>query len=130
MKITHVNPESLPKSPAFSQAVLTEGGKTLYIGGQNGFLPDGSLAGKDLATQTEQAYRNIIEILKVVGATQANVVKQSIYVVKGQSVQVGFAAAQKVWGNFPTAISVLIVEGLGAPGAGVLVEIDAIAVIG
>jgi hypothetical protein len=57
-------------------------------------------------------------------------VKQSIYVVKGQSVQEGFAAAQKVWGNFPSAISVLIVEGLGAPGAGVLVEIDAIAVIG
>jgi hypothetical protein len=34
-----------------------------------------------------------------------------------------------VWGNFPTSISVLIVEGLGMPGAGVLVEIDAIAVI-
>jgi 2-iminobutanoate/2-iminopropanoate deaminase len=46
MKITHINPESLRKSPAFSQAVLAEGGKTLYIGGQNGFLPDGSLAGK------------------------------------------------------------------------------------
>ena len=130
MKITHVNPDSLRKNPAFSQAVLVEGGKTLYIGGQNGFLPDGSLAGKDLASQTEQAYKNIIEILKAVGATQADVVKQSIYVVKGQSVQEGFAAAQKVWGNFPAAISVLIVEGLGAPGAGVLVEIDAIAVIG
>lgn len=130
MKITHVNPESLSKSPVFSQAVLAEGGKTLYIGGQNGFLPDGSLAGKDLATQTEQAYRNIIEILKAVGATQANVVKQSIHVVKGQNIQEGFAAAQKVWGNFPTAISVLIVEGLGAPGAGVLVEVDAIAVTG
>jgi 2-iminobutanoate/2-iminopropanoate deaminase len=129
MKITHVNPETLHKSPAFSQGVLAEGGKTLYIGGQNGFLPNGSLAGNDLASQTGQAYRNILELLKSVGASQANVVKQTIYVVKGEQIQAGLAAAQKVWGNFPTAISVLFVEGLGAPGAGVLVEIDAVAVI-
>lgn len=129
MKITHVNPETLPKNPAFSQGVLVEGGKTLYIGGQNGFLPDGSLAGKDFASQTEQAYKNILEILKSVGASQKNVVKQTIYVVKGQSIQTGFVAAQKVWGNFPAAISVLTVDGLGMPGTGVLVEVDAVAVM-
>jgi 2-iminobutanoate/2-iminopropanoate deaminase len=129
MNITHINPDTLHKNPAFSQGVLAEGGKTLYIGGQNGFLPDGSLAGRDFASQTEQVYRNILEVLKSVGASQKNVVKMTIYIVKGQSVQDGFAAAQKVWGNFPTAISVLIVEDLGIPGAGVLVEVDAIAVI-
>jgi 2-iminobutanoate/2-iminopropanoate deaminase len=129
MKITHVNPDTLRRNPAFSQGVVAEGGKTLYIGGQNGFLPDGSLAGGDFASQTEQACRNIIEVLKSVGASQRNVVKQTIYVVKGQSIQDGFAAAQRAWGNFPTAISVVIVEGLGMPGSGALVEIDAIAVI-
>ena len=45
MKITHVNPDGLYKSPAFSQAVVTEGGKTIYIGGQNGILSDGTMAG-------------------------------------------------------------------------------------
>ena len=29
MKITHINPDNLYKSPVFSQAVLAEGGKTL-----------------------------------------------------------------------------------------------------
>jgi enamine deaminase RidA (YjgF/YER057c/UK114 family) len=129
MKITHVNPDTLHKSPAFSQAVLVEGGKTLYIGGQNGFLPDGTLVSNDFAAQIEQTYKNILEILKSVGASQENVVKQTIYIAKGQSIQDGFVAAQKVWGNFPTAITVSIVESLGAPGAGVLVEVDAIAVI-
>ncbi len=129
MKITHINPDTLHKNPAFSQGVLAEGGKTLYIGGQNGFLKDGSLAGGDFASQVEQAYGNLLEVLSSVGATQENVVKQTIYVAKGQSIQEGFAAAQKVWGNFPTAISVLFVEGLGMPGAGVLVEIEAIAVL-
>jgi 2-iminobutanoate/2-iminopropanoate deaminase len=129
MKITHINPDTLSKSPAFSQGVLVEGGRTLYIGGQNGFLPDGSLAGKDLSSQTEQAYRNILELLKSVGASQGNVVKQTIYVARGQSIQDGFAAARKVWGNFPTAITVVTVDSLGMPGAGVLVEVDAIAVV-
>jgi 2-iminobutanoate/2-iminopropanoate deaminase len=129
MNITHINPDTLHKNVAFSQGVLAEGGKTLYIGGQNGFLRDGTLAGKDLASQTEQVYRNILEVLKSVGASQENVVKMTIYVVKGQSIQDGFAAAQKVWGNFPTAISVVVVESLGAAGAGVLLEVDAIAVV-
>ncbi len=127
MKITHINPDGLHKNPAFSQAVLAEGGKTLYIGGQNGILPDGTMAGDTLASQTERALRNMLEILRTVGASQENVVKQTIYVVKGQDIREGFAATQKAWGNFPTAISFIFVEGLGVPGA--LVEIEAIAVV-
>ncbi|KND49479.1 MAG: Endoribonuclease L-PSP [Parcubacteria bacterium C7867-008] len=127
MKITHINPDALYKSPVFTQAVLTEGGRTLYIGGQNGILQDGTMAGDTLTIQTEQIYKNIIEILKSAGATQENVVKQTIYVVKGQNIQEGFAAAQSVWGNTPTAISFMFVESLGVPGA--LIEVEAVAVL-
>ena len=127
MKITHLNPDQLHKNPAFSQAVIAEGGKTIYIGGQNGILGDGTMAGDTLAAQTEQAYKNILEILKTVSASQENVVKQTIFVVKGQDIREGFAATQKAWGNFPTAITVAFVESLGVPGA--LVEIEAIAVV-
>ena len=127
MKITHVNPDDLAKSPAFSQAVLAEGGKTLYIGGQNGIASDGTMAGDTLGAQTEQALKNILAILKTVGASQENVVKLTIYIGKGQDIREGFAASQKVWGNHPTAITSLIVESLAVPGA--LVEIEAIAVV-
>ena len=127
MKITHINPDGLYKSPVFSQAVVAEGGRTIYIGGQNGILPDGTIAGDTLASQTEHAYKNMIEILKTIGASQENVVKQTIYVVKGQDIREGYTATQKVWGNFPTAISVVFVESLDVPGA--LVEIEAIAVV-
>jgi 2-iminobutanoate/2-iminopropanoate deaminase len=128
MKITHVNPDGLYKSHAFSQAVVAEGGKTIYIGDQNGILSDSTMAGDTLASQTEQAYKNILEILKTVGASQENVVKQTISVVKGQDIREGYAATQKVWGNFPTAISFVFVESLGVPKA--LVEIEAVAVVG
>ncbi len=91
MKITHVNPDGLYKSPAFSQAVVAEGGKTIYIGGQNGLLSDGTMAGDNLTSPTEQAYKNIIEILKTGEASQENVAKQTIYVVKGQDIRDGCA---------------------------------------
>jgi len=127
VKITHVNPDNLYKSPVFSQAVLAEGGKTLYIGGQDGILPDGTMAGDTLAVQTEQALKNVLEILKTVGATQENVVKMTLYMAKGQDIREGYGASQKVWGNFPTAITAMFVESLAVPGA--LVEIEAVAVI-
>jgi hypothetical protein len=62
-----------------------------------------------------------------VGASQQNVAKLTIHVVKGQNIQDGFAAAQKVWGDFPAAITVSIVESLAVPGA--LVEIEGIAAV-
>jgi 2-iminobutanoate/2-iminopropanoate deaminase len=127
MKITHVNPDELHKNPAFSQAVIAQGAKTIYIGGQNGILPDGSMAGDTLAAQTAQAYKNILAILAAVGASQKNVVKQTIFVVKGQDIREGYAATQNVWGNFPCAISFIFVEALGVPGA--LIEIEAVAMI-
>lgn len=127
MRLTHINPDTLYESPAFSQGVVAEGGKTIYVGGQDGILPDGTLAGDDLASQTEQAYKNVIEVLKAAGASQGDVAKLTICVVKGQNIQNGFAAAQKVWGNFPTAVTVLVVDSLAVPGA--LVEVEAIAVV-
>lgn len=127
MGLTHINPATLHKSPAFSQAVLAEGGHTLYIGGQNGIRADGTLAGDTLGAQAEQAFRNILDILEAAGASQQHVAKLTIYTVKGQDIKEGYGAAQRVWGNHPTTITSLVVEGLAVPGA--LVEIEAVAVV-
>ena len=129
MKLTHLNPDTLHKNPAFSQGVSIEGtAKLIYVGGQNGTGADGNLVGSDLGTQTEQALKNVLEVLKAAGASQKDVVRMTIYVAKGQDINAGFAASQKVWGMHPTTISVLMVEAPARPGA--LVEIDAVAAVG
>ncbi len=128
MHITHLNPDTLPKNPAFSQVVTVEGpAKMIYIGGQNAITPDGAIAGTTLAAQTEQAFKNLLAALQAAGATQEHVVKLTIYLVQGHAVQEGFAAAQNVWGSYPTAISVIIVAGLANPNF--LVEIEAVAAV-
>jgi 2-iminobutanoate/2-iminopropanoate deaminase len=129
MKITHINPDSMLKNSAFSQAVMVEDAKKIiYIGEQNGADASGVVVGDDLESQTEQAYRNVLEVLRPVGATEENVVKQTILVAKGQDIRAGYAAAQRVWGAHPIAITVHIVDGFGIPGA--LVGIEAVCALG
>jgi enamine deaminase RidA (YjgF/YER057c/UK114 family) len=129
MELTHLNPDALPKNPAFSQGVLVEGAATtLYVGGQNGLRADGTLAGDDIGSQTAQAMANVLEVLRAAGATQEQVAKLTIYVVQGNDIRAGFAASQQVWGPHPTAVTVVVVAGLAVPGA--LVEIDAVCALG
>ena len=78
MTITHINPATLHRNPAFSQATLAEGGRILYIGEQNGTDAEGAIAG-DFAAQTKQALQNVLAILADVGADQSAVTKLTIY---------------------------------------------------
>lgn len=130
-KVEYLNPEGLHKSPAFTQAVVvTAPAKTIYIGGQNSVNAKGEVVGKgDIAAQSEQALKNVGVALEAAGAGWENVVKWTIYVAQGQSVQKGYEAFQKVWGQHanPPAITVAIVAAFANPDY--LVEIEAIAVI-
>lgn len=127
MTITHINPDSMLKSPAFSQAIKVDGAQSLiFIGGQNGVDKDGKLVGDDLASQTKKALQNLLTALDAAGGKPENVVKMTIYLVQGQDAQAGFAAAAEVWRQ-QTTVSVLYVAGMGVPGT--LVEIEAIAAL-
>jgi enamine deaminase RidA (YjgF/YER057c/UK114 family) len=128
MKIEHLNPDTLHKNPAFSQAVTVVGpSKLVVVGGQNAVDAAGNIVGADLGTQTEQALRNVLAALEAAGASQKDVVRLGIYVVQGQDVAEGYAAAQRVWGMHATAITVLFVAALGHPQF--LVEIEALAAV-
>jgi enamine deaminase RidA (YjgF/YER057c/UK114 family) len=127
---TYLNPESLVRNPAFSQAVVVEGAaKTIYVGGQNGVRSDGTVVGDTLAEQTRQALRNLEAALAAAGATLKDVVRWNIAMVAGHNAAEGFAAFREVWGDAsdPPAISVHVVSGLANPRF--LVEIDAVAVL-
>jgi enamine deaminase RidA (YjgF/YER057c/UK114 family) len=127
---TYLNPESLVRNPAFTQAVAVEGAaKTIYVGGQNAVRPDGTVVGGTLAEQARQALLNVQAALAAAGATLHDVVRWTIAIVDGQPPAEGFAAFREAWGNAgdPPTISVYIVSGLANPRF--LVEIDAVAVV-
>jgi enamine deaminase RidA (YjgF/YER057c/UK114 family) len=129
--VQHLNPDTLHKNPAFTQAIVVSGPvKTIYIGGQNAVDADGNIVGEgDLAAQVEQTFKNLQAALAAADAGLEHIIKWTIYVVQGQDVRTGLGVFQKVWGvrpNPPT-ISVLFVAGLANPSF--LCEIDAVAVV-
>lgn len=130
-QIKHINPDGMMKSPAFSQAVMTQGsGRTVYVGGQNAVNQSGELVGKgDVKMQTQQVMENIQMVLAACGTTFANLVKLNINLVPGLNVGEAYQTAQKFFEGIPAppAITVLFVAGLGKPEY--LLEVDAVAFI-
>jgi enamine deaminase RidA (YjgF/YER057c/UK114 family) len=127
----HLNPDGLHRNPAFTQAIVVSGPvRTIYVGGQNAVSADGQIVGRrDIAAQTTQVLENIETALAAAGAGFEHVIKWNLLIVEGASLQAGFAAFQKVWGDRPNppVITAAIVRGLANPDF--LLEMDAIAVV-
>ena len=130
--VEFLNPAGMPRNPAFSQAAVVSGRvKTVYVGGQDAVLADGTIVGVgDLSAQTKQVLANLETALKAAGAGIENVVKWNVLIVEGHSFAEGFSAFQEFWAGRPPhapLITGMIVKGLARPEF--LVEMDAIAVI-
>jgi 2-iminobutanoate/2-iminopropanoate deaminase len=122
---TPVDPEELHRSPAFAQGMIAPAGPTLYVGGQNGTDPTGTLL-DGLEAQTEQALHNLLAVLAAAGTDADHVAKLTIYLDPAVDPTAAYAATGAVWGNRRTAITVL---GVAPARPGALVEIEAVATI-
>src|SRR2546423_15216366 len=102
LKVTHLNPDALPRSPVFSQAVSVAGpARTIYVGGQNAVAADGSVIGEDAGAQTARALENLGIVLAESGARLEDVVYWSISVVAGQPPGAPLWGFHTGWGNPP-----------------------------
>ncbi len=130
-QVEHLNPSSLHRNPAFTQAVAITGPvRMVYVGGQNAVDSAGQIVGVgDIRAQAEQVLANVRAALAAAGAELQHVVKWNVLVVEGQPAQAGFEVFQQVWGGRPNppAIMMAYVAGLAHPDF--LMEMDAVAVI-
>jgi enamine deaminase RidA (YjgF/YER057c/UK114 family) len=131
-KLEHPSPKGLFVNPAFSQVVVAAGARTIYTAGQVSIDEEGKLVGPgDLAAQTTQAMRNVGLALTAAGASFADVVKITTYVVNYQPERrpiISEARAPFFAGRPPPASTLLGVAALALPEW--LIEIEAVAVIG
>ncbi len=131
IQVQHINPDNLPRNPAFTQVVAVTGPvKTVYIGMQNAVDASRNIVGKgDIAVQTEQVLKNVQACLDAAGAKREHIVHWNIYVAQAQPIQPAFEAGMRWWGNRPNppANSVIFVPAFTPPDF--LVGIDAVAVV-
>jgi 2-iminobutanoate/2-iminopropanoate deaminase len=124
MTTTRINPESLHTSPYYAQGVLTEGGRTLYVGGQNGTDKNGELR-EGLAAQSAQAARNVAAVVEAAGGAVGDIVKLTVILRAGEDLNTAYQSGVATLPGLNSTVTVMTVAGLALPGA--LVEIEAIA---
>jgi enamine deaminase RidA (YjgF/YER057c/UK114 family) len=130
-KLDHPRPEGLLHNASFSQVVSGTGTRTVYTAGQVSIDERGTLIGAgDLAAQTGQCMRNVGLALAAAGATYADIVKITTYVVNYKPEHravIGLARAPFFSNCTPPASTLVGVTALALPEW--LVEIEAVAVV-
>jgi enamine deaminase RidA (YjgF/YER057c/UK114 family) len=127
-KLDHLRPSGLHNNPAYSHVVTATGARTIYISGQVSTDEEGRIVGEgDIAAQTTQVMQNLGHALKAAGASYANIVKITTFVVNYKPrPTIGKARSVFFEGLEPPASTLVGVSALAAPEW--LIEIEAIAV--
>lgn len=118
-----------PQQRGYSQAVITEGGKTVWLAGQTATVDDAgkSLAG-DFEGQTRQIFKLLNATLEKAGGKLGDMVQMTVFIT---DVRYGDRLTQirrEIFGdNFPGS-ALITIAGLANPDA--KIEIQGVAVIG
>lgn len=133
MSKQHLNPDTLfPSVPiGFSQGVVTQGGRTVYLSGQTAWDANKQIiGGNDIGEQTRQALRNVQLGVEAAGGSRYDLVSLRIYVVKPGPRDI--EAVGEVLREFFSAQAPPASTWIGVTSLAVeefLIEIEAIAVI-
>ena len=123
----YINPGTMASLDGFTHAVKV--GTTVYVSGEVALDSLGQLVGQgDLKAQATQAFANLSQVLRIAGATPADVTKLTVYVVnlRPADLQTIRAAGPDYFPQRnPPAGTVVGIQTL--PREGLLIAVDAIA---
>lgn len=129
MNNQYLNPEGIAPPTGYTHVVTTDARKTVYISGQIGIDPQGSVK-EGFAAQTTQVFENLKTALASVGATFDNVLKVTYFIVNftpADRTVVREIRAGYFNPNQPPASTLIGVQALALPE--LLIEIEAIAAL-
>ena len=113
---------------SYSPAVITEGGKTIWLAGHVGFVDDtgASLAG-NFDAQVRQAFKNVERTLQRAGGTLKDIVWMTVAVSDGRYSQRFTDLRKEFYGKDFPASTLLTAAAFAVPE--IMVEIMGIAVL-
>ncbi|MCC6827335.1 MAG: RidA family protein [Novosphingobium sp.] len=126
----YLNPPTVetPKGPYSQGLEIAPNARWVYVAGQGGSHPDGSMA-ETLEAQAEQALRNILHVLADAGMDADDIVRMTTYVVtdkRGMDLIIPISKARAaVLGDARPTGTMVVVSGFALPQ--MLIEIDAVA---
>jgi enamine deaminase RidA (YjgF/YER057c/UK114 family) len=119
------NPTTVAPPSGYSHAVeVGPNSRILYLAGQLGVAPDGTLA-KDIRGQTELVWTNIRHVLAAAGMELTDIVKMNHYLLRKEDIAPYREVRGKFLGEHRPAGTMLVIAALGREGA--LVEVEVVA---
>jgi 2-iminobutanoate/2-iminopropanoate deaminase len=114
-----------PPAGSYSHGVVAPGsGHWLYVAGQIGLLPDGTLA-DGFAPQAKAAWQNLMQVLGAAGMDASHLVKLTTYLVDSENLKQLNAVRSVFLGSERPASTLVVVQALAKPEW--LFEVEAVA---
>jgi len=116
------------KSRAYSPAVITEGGKVIWLAGHTGQRDSAgnSLAG-DFDAQTRQTFKNIEATLREAGASLKDMVTMTVFLIDARYTTRMTEIRTEIFGDDFPASAAITVKGFADPA--MMIEIQGLAVV-
>ena len=130
MKRTFLDPNEQQKARAYSPAVITDGGRIVWLAGQTALTDaDGTNIAGQFEAQARRCFRLMDETMRRAGGTVADIVTVTVF-IKDPRFGDRFVDIRKEFfpaGRFP-ASALITVSNFARPG--IEIEIQGIAVVG
>jgi enamine deaminase RidA (YjgF/YER057c/UK114 family) len=133
MPKTLLNPASLAKPSGYTNGILTQGGRLLFLAGQTGLDASGTIVSTvpNITPQFHQALSNLQAVVTEAGGQMTDIVKLTIYVTHKAVYQENLkelgAIHKSFFGKYYPAMALVEVKSLW--NAEAMVEVEGIAVI-
>jgi enamine deaminase RidA (YjgF/YER057c/UK114 family) len=131
-KKTIITPAQLPAPRGFNHGILTEGGRILWLAGQDAGGMDGRIAAPgDMAGQFEQVLKNLQAVVTEAGGSMQDIVKLNIYTTdralyKASMKQMG-PIMKQYFGEYYPVMALFEIKSLFQDEA--LIEMEGVAVL-
>jgi len=126
-----INPKSLGPPSGYSNGVLADAGKLLFIAGQIASNENEKIVSDDFVEQFDKALENVIAVVKAAGGDSSNIVRLVIYVTskseyRERTREVGERYRKHMGKHFPAMV---LVQVAGLLDDAAKVEIEGMAVL-
>ncbi|HXT64896.1 MAG TPA: RidA family protein [Pyrinomonadaceae bacterium] len=111
MSVRMINPESLGAPRGYSNGVLADGGRLLFIAGQIGWDQNQKIVSDDLVDQFDLALANVIAVVNEAGGTANQIARLILYVTdkdeyRSKMKEIGERYRARMGKHFPAMVLV------------------------
>jgi enamine deaminase RidA (YjgF/YER057c/UK114 family) len=111
MGFTFINPESLGAPRGYSNGVLTEGGRLLFIAGQIAWDQQQKIVSADIVEQFDRALANLVAVVTEAGGEPDQIARLVIYVTdkseyRARLKEIGECYRARMGKHFPAMVLV------------------------